>query len=153
LWKFNVIKITAFQFLFKWRYGRIISMSYIRHRSVWYIYMYVTFPTLNDNMADYQSQSPCRHTKAVLESFFVLCVYRPHDNGIGVASDKIRKSLLWTVSASSCYRKYKFVSAKTRRTDFGQLLSKFCQTKSWNQCVAYVFNLPMKTHQNAPFCI
>ena len=47
-----------------------------------------------------------RHAKTVLESFFVLCVYRPHDNGIGVASDKIRKSLLCTVSASSCYRKY-----------------------------------------------
>ena len=57
--------------------------------------MYVTFPTLNDNMTDYQSQSPCRHAKTVLESFFVLCVYRPHDNGIGVASDKIRKSLLY----------------------------------------------------------
>jgi hypothetical protein len=52
------------------------------------------------------SPSPCcRHAKTVLESFFVLCVYRPHDNGIGVASDKIRKSLLYTVSASSCYRK------------------------------------------------
>jgi hypothetical protein len=106
LWKFNVIIITAFQILFKWGYGRIISMSYIRHRSVWYIiYMYMTFPTLNDNMTDYQSQSPCRHAKTVLESFFVLCVYRPHDNEIGVASDKIRKSLLCTVSASSCYRK------------------------------------------------
>ena len=57
------------------------------------------------NMEDYQSQSPCRHAKTVLESLFVLCVYRPHDNGIGVASDKIRKSLLCTVSASSCYRK------------------------------------------------
>ena len=55
---------------------------------------------------DYQSQSPCRHAKTVLESFFVLFVYRPHDNGIGVASDKIRKSLLCTVSASSFYRKY-----------------------------------------------
>jgi hypothetical protein len=55
---------------------------------------------------DYQSQSPCRHAKTVLESFFVLCVYRPHDIGIGVASDQIRKSLLCTVSASSCYRKY-----------------------------------------------
>jgi hypothetical protein len=54
----------------------------------------------------YQSQSPCRHAKTILESVFVLCVYRPHDNGIGVASDKIRKSLLCTVSASSCYRKY-----------------------------------------------
>ena len=31
LWKFNVIKITAFQILFKWRYGRIISMSYIEN--------------------------------------------------------------------------------------------------------------------------
>ena len=31
----------------------------------------------------YQSQSPCRHAKTVLESVFVLCVYRPHDNGIG----------------------------------------------------------------------
>jgi hypothetical protein len=67
--------------------------------------LYVTFPTLNDNMTDYQSQSPCRHAKTVLESLFVLCVYRPHDNGIGVASDEIRKSLLCTVSASSCYRK------------------------------------------------
>ena len=28
---------------------------------------------------DYQSQSPCRHAKTVLESFFVLCVYRPHE--------------------------------------------------------------------------
>jgi hypothetical protein len=26
-----VIKITAFQILFKWRYGRIISMSYIEN--------------------------------------------------------------------------------------------------------------------------
>jgi hypothetical protein len=26
------------------------------------------------NMEDYQSQSPCRHAKTVLESFFVLCV-------------------------------------------------------------------------------
>ena len=58
------------------------------------------------NMEDYQSQSPCRHAKTVLESFFVLCVYRPHDIGIGVASDQIRKSLLCTVSVSSCYRKY-----------------------------------------------
>ena len=24
------------------------------------------------------SQSPCKHAKTVLESFFVLCVYRPH---------------------------------------------------------------------------
>ena len=29
---------------------------------------------------DYQSQSPCRHAKTVLESFFVLCVYRPHES-------------------------------------------------------------------------
>ena len=65
------------------------------------------------NMEDYQSQSPCRHAKTVLESFFVLCVYRPHDNGIGVASDQIRKSLLCTVSASSCYRKYYFTSIDT----------------------------------------
>ena len=36
LWKFNVIKITAFQILFKWCYGRIIGMSYIRHR-FWYM--------------------------------------------------------------------------------------------------------------------
>jgi hypothetical protein len=43
---------------------------------------------------DYQSQSPCKHAKTVLENFFVLCVYRPDDNGIGVASDKIRKLLL-----------------------------------------------------------
>jgi hypothetical protein len=58
--------------------------------------LYVTFPTLNDSMTDYQSQSPCRHAKTVLESLFVLCVYRPHDNGFGVASDKNRKSLLAT---------------------------------------------------------
>ena len=44
----------------------------------------------------------------------------------------------------------KIVSAKNR---FWAILSKFCLTKSWNQCVAYVFNLPMKTPQNAPFCI
>ena len=29
---------------------------------------------------DYQSQSPCRHAKTVLQSFFVLCVYRPHES-------------------------------------------------------------------------
>jgi hypothetical protein len=29
------------------------------------------------NMEDYQSQSPCRHAKTVLESFFALCVYTP----------------------------------------------------------------------------
>jgi hypothetical protein len=77
-----------------------VLMSYIRHRSVWYIYMYVTFPTLNDNMTDYQSQSPCRHAKTVLESLFVLCVYRPHDIGIGVASDQIRKSYSTGFTAS-----------------------------------------------------
>jgi hypothetical protein len=54
-----------------------------------------------EDRSNYQSQSLCRHAKTVLESFFVLCIYRPHDNGIGVASDKIRKSLLCTVSASS----------------------------------------------------
>ena len=48
----------------------------------------------------------------------------------------------------------KFVSAKTRSENrFWAILSKFCLTKSWNQCVAYAFNLPMKTPQNAPFCI
>ena len=29
---------------------------------------------------DYQSQLPCRHAKTILESFFVLCVYRPHES-------------------------------------------------------------------------
>ncbi|CAC5398003.1 EML6 [Mytilus coruscus] len=44
--------------------------------------------------ADYQSQSPCKHAEAVLESFIIFCVHRPRDNGTGVSSDIIRKSLL-----------------------------------------------------------
>jgi hypothetical protein len=49
--------------------------------------------------ANHPADTPKQYWKVSLYYAFI----RPHDNGIGVASDKIRKSLLCTVSASSCY--------------------------------------------------
>jgi hypothetical protein len=81
----------------RYRAISLLNSSKLHARSVWYvshnvaICSFVIFPITvcwkkNKEQkkiwkTGYQSQSPCRHAKTVLESFFVLCVYRPHDNG------------------------------------------------------------------------
>jgi hypothetical protein len=62
--KGNLLIIGISNFI-QMRYSRIISMSYIRHR-FWYMYMYMTFPVLNDNMTSKREKAKWK----TIDSFF-----------------------------------------------------------------------------------